>query len=141
MAGACKVEFASDHTHPCLPFPPCPTQNFMSYREFCIRGCIGQYAKEWCPHIYDVMGCFWNEPASYSSNVFEQCDGTEGQWPGVYSGSTFYQGQKHTPGPQAPGASSNCRKYASISNGPAAKLPRRSMQTAVARSLEWSSDE
>lgn len=26
-------------------------QNFMSASEFCFRGCIGTYAKEWCPHM------------------------------------------------------------------------------------------
>lgn len=32
----------------------------MSATEFSIRGCFpGQYAKEWCPHIYDVMGAQW----------------------------------------------------------------------------------
>ncbi|UZJ51906.1 hypothetical protein CBS101457_001226 [Exobasidium rhododendri] len=117
-------------------------QNFMSSSEFCFRGCIGTYAKEWCPHIYDVMGCYWNEPANYAKGVFEQCDGTEGEWPGVYNGSTFYQGNKKTPAAQAAGSSSDCRSYASISTGPAAKVPsKRSMQTAVARSPEWVSDE
>lgn len=113
-------------------------QNFMSSSEYCIRACIGPYAKQWCPHIYDVMGCYWNEPANYSKGVFEQCDGQEGAWPGVYNGSTFYQGQKKTPGPQAAGKSSNCQSYASISNGAGVK---RSMQTVVARAPEWHSDE
>jgi len=90
-------------------------QNFMSYNEFCFRGCRngGQYAKEWCPHIYDVMGCFWNEPANYDHG-FEQCDGTEGEWPGVYSGSTWYQGQNPTPAAQTAGKSSNCVARATV---------------------------
>jgi hypothetical protein len=116
-------------------------QNFMDYNTFCIRGCIGANAKQWCPHIYDVMGCAWNEPANYKSGVFEQCDGTSGHYPGIYGTSTFYQGQKHTPAAQAPGKSSNCRDYSTIANGPAAKIPsKRSMQTAVARSPEWAND-
>jgi hypothetical protein len=116
-------------------------QNFMDYNTFCIRGCIGQYAKEWCPHIYDVMGCAWNEPANYHDGTFEQCDGTEGDWPGVYHGSTWYQGVKPTPNAQPAGKSSNCREYKSISNGPAVKIPsKRGMETAVARAPEWVGD-
>lgn len=122
-------------------------------------------------HIYDVMGCYWNEPANYDKgwvyrsikdlpcnflriadvslclplhhSVWEQCDGTEGQWPGVYSGSTWYQGVKPTPAAQPAGQSSNCRAYPSISNGPAAKLPskRASFATMVPRAAELEFDE
>ncbi|CAO1617676.1 unnamed protein product [Jaminaea pallidilutea] len=112
-------------------------QHFISATEFCVRACNpnGSYQKEWCPHIYDVMGCYWNEPANYDRGSFDQCDGTEGQWPGVYSGSTFYQGQKHTPGPQKPGKSSNCRHYASLTAGGAPVLipgsRRQAVETAV----------
>ncbi|PWN28730.1 hypothetical protein BDZ90DRAFT_129162 [Jaminaea rosea] len=111
-------------------------QNFISDREFCFRACNpkGANQKEWCPHIYDVMGCYWNEPANYNAGSWDQCDGTEGEWPGVYHGSTFYQGQKHTPGPQTPGKSSNCRAYPSLtSGGDAIKKPgskRQVMETA-----------
>ncbi|PWN53882.1 hypothetical protein IE53DRAFT_309429 [Violaceomyces palustris] len=116
-------------------------QNFMSASEFCFRACKGQYAKEWCPHIYDVMGCFWNEPANYDVGVFEQCDGESGAWPGVYSGSTWYQGVKPTPKAQPAGKSSQCRSYPSISNGPAVKVPsKRAMETVLARSPEWDAD-
>ncbi|PWZ01007.1 hypothetical protein BCV70DRAFT_159345 [Testicularia cyperi] len=118
-------------------------QNFMSDDEYCFRACrAGTYAKQWCPHIYDIMGCFWNEPANYQPGVFEQCDGTEGAWPGVYSGSTWYQGVKPTPKAQAAGSSSNCRFYPSISNGPAVKTPskRSVMATQVRRSPDWEED-
>lgn len=114
-------------------------QHFVSYNEFCLRACFpGQYDTKWCPHIYDVMGCYWNEPANYNSGQFEQCEGTEGEWPGVYSGSTWYQGQKPTPPAQTPGSSSNCRQYATVSQGPAAKTPvakREVMATQVARAF------
>ena len=118
-------------------------QNFMSATEYCFRACrAGPWAREWCPHIYDVMGCMWNEPANYDRGVFEQCDGIEGQWPGVYSGSTWYQGVKPTPPAQPAGASSNCRYYPSISNGPAIKTPskRSVMATQVKRAPEWEGD-
>ncbi|ETS61176.1 carbohydrate-binding module family 13 protein [Moesziomyces aphidis] len=118
-------------------------QNFMSANEYCFRACrAGPWAKNWCPHIYDVMGCMWNEPANYDAGVFEQCDGIEGQWPGVYSGSTWYQGVRPTPAAQPAGKSSNCRYYPSISNGPAIKTPskRSVMATQVKRSPEWEED-
>ncbi|CAO1637155.1 unnamed protein product [Parajaminaea phylloscopi] len=111
-------------------------QHFISDREFCFRACNpkASYQKEWCPHIYDVMGCYWNEPGNYNSGSWDQCDGTEGEWPGVYKGSTFYQGQKKTPGPQTPGKSSNCRAYPSLTSGGKAILTpgsrRQLMETA-----------
>ncbi|EPQ31712.1 uncharacterized protein PFL1_01045 [Pseudozyma flocculosa PF-1] len=118
-------------------------QNFMSATEFCFRACraTDPYAKQWCPHIYDVMGCQWNEPANYEPGVFEQCDGTQGQWPGVYGGSTWYQGQNPTPAAQPAGQSSNCRYYPSISTGKAVKTPsKRSIETQVKRAPEWEAD-
>lgn len=116
-------------------------QHFISSNEFCFRACVGPYAAEWCPHIYDVMGCYWNEPASYKKGSFDQCDGTEGQWPGVYSGSTWYQGQKPTPPAQKPGKSSNCRAYPTIKNGNAVKVPaKRSLETQVVRAADWEMD-
>lgn len=87
------------------------------------------------------MGCTWNEPANYAVGSFDQCDGLEGEWPGVYSGSTWYQGVKPTPKAQKAGKSSNCRNYASISNGPAIKTPtKRSLETQVVRSADWEAD-
>ncbi|WFD30361.1 hypothetical protein MSPP1_001379 [Malassezia sp. CBS 17886] len=99
--------------------------NFMSATEYSIRGCWGGWAKEWCPHVYDEMGSTFNEPGRYKSGHFEDCDGEEGEWPGVYSGSTFHQGQKHTPDAQRAGSSSNCKTFNTVSNGPAAHKPYR----------------
>lgn len=90
------------------------------------------------------MGCEWNEPANYKKGSFDQCDGTEGQWPGVYSGSTWYQGQKPTPNAQAPGQSSNCRAYPSLVQGKAVKVPSKraiAMETRVARRAEFEDAE
>ncbi|KDN42633.1 hypothetical protein K437DRAFT_160008 [Tilletiaria anomala UBC 951] len=119
-------------------------QHFISYNEFCVRACFNSepYRTQWCPHIYDVMGCYWNEPANYNNGQFEQCDGTQGQWPGVYSGSTWYQGQSPTPPAQAAGSSSNCRQYASISNGVAVSIPSSSAASAKAtRRAAFDDDE
>lgn len=102
--------------------------SFMSATEFSIRGCFpsASNAAEWCPHIYDVMGAQWNHPGNYGSG-FSNCEGLSGHYPGVYSGSTFYQGQANTPGPHKAGKSSNCHSYATISNGGAKVTPYRRM--------------
>lgn len=55
------------------------------YQTFCIRGCFGKYRTKFCPHIYDLLGCNFSEPANYSPGVFEQCDGDSGQFPGASS--------------------------------------------------------
>ncbi|PWN18630.1 hypothetical protein BCV69DRAFT_301111 [Microstroma glucosiphilum] len=104
--------------------------NFMSATEFSFRACFDvDYATEWCPHIYDVMGSQWNHPGNYGKG-FSQCDAADGEWPGVYSGSTFYQGQAHTPAAQKAGKSSNCVSHATISTGKAIHTPyRRSIQS------------
>ena len=78
------------------------------------------------------MGCFWKEPANYDKGVFEDCEGTEGHYPGIYGTSTFYQGQKHTPRPHLPGSSSNCKKYVTVGNIPASVVPAQSKATPSA---------
>lgn len=49
--------------------------SFISDGEFCIRACVGAHATALCNHVYDIMGCYWNIPASYSRNVYEDCQG------------------------------------------------------------------
>ena len=95
--------------------------NFMSATEYSIRGCWGDNAAQYCPHIYDEMGSYFNEPGRYAAGSFENCDADPGHFPGVYHGSTFWQGQDHTPAPHKPGSSSNCHSYSSVSNGYAVK--------------------
>ncbi|KAN0061887.1 hypothetical protein ACQY0O_005881 [Thecaphora frezii] len=82
--------------------------NFMSATQFSIRAAYGPHRREYAPHIYDVMGSDFNSPGKYPTQHFEDCDGDSGAWPGVYNGSTFYQGQAYTPPPQARPSSSNC---------------------------------
>ncbi|WFC97848.1 hypothetical protein MYAM1_000568 [Malassezia yamatoensis] len=91
--------------------------NFMSATEFSIRGCWGSNAASYCPHIYDEMGSYFNEPGNYRKGSFEDCDAEPGHFPGVFHGSTFYQGNGHTPDAHKPGASSNCKSFSSVSNG------------------------
>lgn len=95
--------------------------NFMSATEYSIRGCWGDSAKEYCPHIYDEMGSYFNEPGRYKEGTFEDCEGTDGDWPGVYHGSTFYQGQASTPPAQKPGSTSKCHTFHTVRNGVAPK--------------------
>ncbi|KIY72666.1 hypothetical protein CYLTODRAFT_417675 [Cylindrobasidium torrendii FP15055 ss-10] len=92
--------------------------NFMSAEQFCFRACNpgGSDPAAFCQHIYDVMGCAWNMPASYDANVFESCDGASGEPMGVYGGSTFHQGEGATPPPHPAPSSSNCKSTASLSN-------------------------
>ncbi|CAO1634481.1 unnamed protein product [Parajaminaea phylloscopi] len=98
-----------------------PTQlmewtNFMSYNQFCIRGCWGERAGAQCQHRYDIMGCAWNIPANYGEG-FESCEGDIAMIQGVYGGSTFNQGDGNTPAPHPAPSSSRCSTLSSIGNG------------------------
>ncbi|KIY64068.1 carbohydrate-binding module family 13 protein [Cylindrobasidium torrendii FP15055 ss-10] len=107
--------------------------SFISDSEFCFRACVGANAAEWCQHIYDVMGCYWNMPANYDSGVFENCDSDDGEPMGVYGTSTWYQGVNPTPAAHAAPASSNCQSLPTVSASPARK--RRNVER-VARAPE-----
>ncbi|KAL9932776.1 hypothetical protein V8E36_008475 [Tilletia maclaganii] len=119
--------------------------NFMAYNEFSFRACrgTGTNARRYCPHIYDLQGSHWNSPGKYENGNFEQCDGLEGNPPGRYpkngTTSVFHQGDGSNPPPQAPGATSNCRKYATISQGPAASPPVPKKTTTKAASTSTKS--
>ncbi|KJA25073.1 carbohydrate-binding module family 13 protein [Hypholoma sublateritium FD-334 SS-4] len=97
--------------------------SFLSDGEFCIRACVGARATALCNHVYDIMGCYWNIPASYSSGVFESCAGDAALPMGVYGTSTWSQGQKPTPSAHPAPASSNCAAIPTVSVSPA--LARR----------------
>lgn len=92
---------------------------FLSDSEFSMRACWGPNATSYCPHVYDVMGSYFNEPGKYDDGVFEDCLSDDGQFPGVYGTSTFMQGQSHTPKPHAPGKTSQCHTYATVRQGQA----------------------
>jgi len=96
---------------------------FISDREFCIRACIGARATQLCNHIYDIMGCWWNIPANYQSNVYEECQGNPAIPMGVYGTSTWYQGVSPTPPPHPAPASSQCQSFPTVGTTP---LRRRS---------------
>jgi hypothetical protein len=93
--------------------------NFMSYDRFCFRACWGELARLQCQHIYDVLGCNFNIPASYTEG-FEDCTGEIAMLQGIYSTrgstSTFQQGDATTPQPH-PAPSSSCTSVSSVNNG------------------------
>ncbi|KAF9534646.1 macrofage activating glycoprotein [Crepidotus variabilis] len=92
--------------------------SFISETEFCFRACVGPRATQLCNHIYDTMGCYWNMPANYDANVYEECQGDSGEPMGVYGTSTWFQGVNPTPGPHAAPASSNCQSLPTVSVSP-----------------------
>ncbi|GAA5980350.1 hypothetical protein JCM11641_001775 [Rhodosporidiobolus odoratus] len=97
---------------------------FISDNEFCLRICNnGPNAYRWCNHIYDVMGCYWNEPGNYNKGSFDTCAADDvaypmGEYPVVKNGktsiSTWHQGVNPTPSAQAPAKSSQCKSQATI---------------------------
>ena len=105
--------------------------NFMSAYEFSFRAAYGPNAAKYAPHIYDVMGAYFNSNrGKFQKGVFEDCQGDSGKFPGVYKGSTFYQGQAKTPAPHKAAPSSNCREYKTVRNGPA---PQKAYRRMVAK--------
>lgn len=90
---------------------------FISDNDFSLRACWGPNASRYCPHVYDEMGSYFNEPGNYKQHSFDECEGDEGQFPGVYGTSTFWQGESSTPDPHRPGKSSECRSFSTVHNG------------------------
>ncbi|KAF8600113.1 hypothetical protein BDV93DRAFT_608884 [Ceratobasidium sp. AG-I] len=110
--------------------------NFMSATNFCIRACRddGVLPKKQCNHIYDLQGCDWNIPASYTQGVFEDCKGDVGLPMGIYGTSTFRQGHGATPAAHPIPSSSECTSYSTIKNGVAtltANAPTTAATTAT----------
>lgn len=99
---------------------------FISYDQFCARICTAEVngvpVRKQCDHIYDLMGCQWvmaiDEDDYYNMNKFESCEGDIAAPPGVYGGSTWYQGQNPTPSaPAFYPKKSNCHTWDTIANG------------------------
>jgi hypothetical protein len=103
----------------------CPLSQFMGSGQFCIKACDPSRpnAANYCQHIYDLIGCAYNAPASYADGVFDSCLGDSQDFPGVYTGangvvSTYVQpagpivSLPYTP--KIP-ATSSCTNYTSAS--------------------------
>ncbi|KAF9477745.1 macrofage activating glycoprotein [Pholiota conissans] len=108
--------------------------SFLSDTEFCIRACVGARATALCNHVYDIMGCYWNIPASYASNVYEDCSGDAALPMGVYGTSTWVQGHKPTPSAHPQPKSSSCKSLPTVSVAPVA---RRSHMDVVKRAPDF----
>ncbi|KDN52279.1 hypothetical protein K437DRAFT_26255 [Tilletiaria anomala UBC 951] len=94
---------------------------FISYSQACFRACVNNdaYDSALCQHIYDKMGCGWVMPSNYTVGAFDNCEGDNGDPPGVYGTSTWYQGDcgaACAPPAHDPPASSNCQNIASPMN-------------------------
>jgi hypothetical protein len=63
--------------------------NFMGGGQFCLKACDPSRpnAANYCQHIYDLIGCAYNAPASYADGVFDSCLGDSQDFPGVYTGA------------------------------------------------------
>ncbi|BGP17590.1 hypothetical protein JCM10213_001239 [Rhodosporidiobolus nylandii] len=110
--------------------------SFISDTEYCFRICKDTPdAWLWCQHIYDTMGCEWNEPANYGAG-FDSCEGEATEHPpGIYVGadgqtSTFHQGDAYTPPAMAAGASSQCQAVATV-GGAAAPIAAATTTSTV----------
>jgi hypothetical protein len=62
---------------------------FMGGGQFCLKACDPSRpnAANYCQHIYDLIGCAYNAPASYADGVFDSCLGDSQDFPGVYTGA------------------------------------------------------
>ncbi|PWN36848.1 uncharacterized protein FA14DRAFT_183227 [Meira miltonrushii] len=102
--------------------------NFMSATEFSIRACYGGNATNYCPHILDTTGSRFNHPGNYDLGYYDNCEAESGQFPLIYNGKPFQQGDKPIPKAHKPGRRFNCRRVSPPKSLPARKFPyRRSM--------------
>ncbi|CEH17266.1 hypothetical protein CBOM_03323 [Ceraceosorus bombacis] len=98
---------------------------FVSDKEFCFRACHGPLRAQYCEHIYDLEGCAWNMPSlnGYEAGKFEQCEGDEGELPGVYDGVKWRRESGiATPDPHPAPAVYNCRQKTTLGYGKPAKV-------------------
>lgn len=80
------------------------------------------------------MGCAWNMPANYDAGVFESCNGDSGEPMGVYSTSTFHQGDASTPAPHPIPSSSQCTTFSAIGGETATMSATTTMASTSASS-------
>ncbi|TYJ57110.1 hypothetical protein B9479_002211 [Cryptococcus floricola] len=104
---------------------------------FCLRACSDP---TYCPLDYDEMGCYF-----YTSNgvgwdgVYQDCEGDDGDPPGVVDGETYTQGNDPTPTPSTP-AVSNCNPGSSVANGQSATASAASSDSSDSSESGSSSD-
>ncbi|KDQ52651.1 hypothetical protein JAAARDRAFT_39905 [Jaapia argillacea MUCL 33604] len=61
--------------------------NFMGGGAFCIKVCdpAGAHAADYCQHVFDRIGCAYNDPNQAQNGTFEVCDSDDADYPGVYT--------------------------------------------------------
>jgi len=99
--------------------------NFMGGNAFCMKVCdpAGAHAADYCQHIFDRIGCSYNDPNTAQNGTFEVCDSDDADYPGIYTSNG--QVMTYTQPPESLGAittmpytarvasSSNCVTYQS----------------------------
>ncbi|WRT70361.1 uncharacterized protein IL334_007359 [Kwoniella shivajii] len=95
-----------------------PARNWVtmiSADTFCMRACTGDPA--YCPTQYDSLGCYFLTSNGVGwDDVWQDCEGDDGDAPGVIDGKTYTPGNGPDPTPSIP-AVSNCQPGSSISSG------------------------
>jgi len=99
--------------------------NFMGGNAFCIKVCdpAGSNAANYCQHVFDRIGCAYNDPNTAQNGTFEVCDSDDADFPGVYTSNgqvmTYTQPDESLgaittmPYTARVASSSNCVTYAS----------------------------
>ncbi|WVR00354.1 hypothetical protein IAU59_007497 [Kwoniella sp. CBS 9459] len=94
-----------------------PAKNWVtliSADTFCVRACTGD--PKFCPTQFDEMGCFFLTSDGVGwDNVWQDCEGDDGDPPGVFDGKEYQKGDP-LPSMVIPPVS-NCQPGSSISNG------------------------
>lgn len=77
----------------------------MGGSQFCFKVCdpAGADAANYCQHIYDRIGCFYNAPNNAQNGTFESCLGDSQAFPGIYTDSAGAV-QTYTQPPESLGA-------------------------------------
>ncbi|OCF61142.1 hypothetical protein L486_00786 [Kwoniella mangroviensis CBS 10435] len=87
----------------------------ISGQTFCVRACFGDPA--FCPTQYDSLGCYFLTSNGVGwDDVWQDCEGDEGDPPGVIDGQTYTPGNGPVPTQSIP-AVTNCQPGSSIQNG------------------------
>ncbi|WVF73187.1 hypothetical protein IAT40_008006 [Kwoniella sp. CBS 6097] len=94
-----------------------PAKNWVtliSADTFCVRACTGD--PKFCPTQFDEMGCFFLTSDGVGwDNVWQDCEGDDGEPPGVFDGKESKKGDP-LPSMVIPPVS-NCQPGSSLSNG------------------------
>ncbi|WVQ67136.1 uncharacterized protein L199_005331 [Kwoniella botswanensis] len=106
----------------------------ISGQTFCVRACFGDPA--FCPTQYDSLGCYFLTSNGVGwHDVWQDCEGDEGDPPGLIDGQTYTPGIGPVPTQSIP-AVSNCQPGSSIQNGQTAAASSGGSKNASASGTE-----